>query len=349
MSQTPIHTAPGERVSETFNNFPDIALERRSVEPNIRILSLSDGNNDGHFPFMKLPVGMSTVAYTVSVDQELTLSFTPSEIRLKVYSYLLVATSFDTGWAELDGPASKAIGLKIYTTYPQMNCKRVGNSNDLTPQILRTCRNIHKEATPILYYENIFHFKLRYSNRPWENNATGKLRLETLCQELYHKTVESWREEPSKSPIYSDLAIFLRQIGRQNAASVRRLQLSIYEYHRTCSDAKQSGWPMEVVTQLLKYHALNIRQIKICHFINPDSEELRHKFWWSQVIDGPGVPTDDRPDLVRLEEAKALCQAIAGMVQEITWLKHLRITGFEGEGQHRQVMEDLQTLVNKRP
>ena len=55
-----------------------------------------------------------------------------------------------------------------------------------------------------------------------------------------------------------------------------------------------------------------------------------------------------RSNLVRLKEEMAIYQAIVGMIQEITWLNHLRVTGFDGDYQTRRKVEDLQTLVKNR-
>lgn len=52
---------------------------------------------------------------------------------------------------------------------------------------------------------------------------------------------------------------------------------------------------------------------------------------------------------MRLEEEKAIYQAISDMVQELTWLNHLRVTGLDEDDQTRRKVEDLQTLVKNRP
>ena len=188
--------------------------------------------------------------------------------------------------------------------------------------------------------------------------------------------MESWIEKASKAQIRSDFAVFLRQVGRQKASSVRRLKFLKNEDTWTSFDAKQAGWAIEVVTQLLKCYAQGVRQIKICRVPIPEFDFIEREIYihWDEFEYGPFEPTDDglktfedkelspalwdsddahpslrfRPDSVRLEEEKAICQAIIAMVQEITWLSHLRVTGLDGDNQTRQKVEDLQTLVNNR-
>ena len=224
-----------------------------------------------------------------------------------------------------------------------------------------------------MYDENLFQFQLRDSYWPWENKTTRKDRLESLCQELYHDTVEVWIEKAFEARIRSDLAVFLRQIGRQKAATVKRLKFLKNENTCTSPEAKQAGWAIEVVTQLLKCYAPGVRQIKICRVAIPvfglKREDCVH---WDVFENGPfeanhhGLKTlegmrlspplwgpDDaehdlkryRPDSVRLEEEEAVHQAVLDMVQEITWLNYLRVTGDDGI---RLKVEDLQTLVKNR-
>ena len=192
MSQTPVYAVSDEHVTEEFGTTSSNTHQYRYMEPKVELPSLSDGNKCRHFPFMKLPVGKSTVTCTVSQVRELTFIFTSTEIRLEVYAYLLIATPFHKGLAELDTPTSKGIALDIYCTFNKRTaCRRVSPtpgiplSKGLTPQILRTCRSISQEATPILYCRNLFQFHLRDSPRPWEDERTRKDRLESLCQDLY--------------------------------------------------------------------------------------------------------------------------------------------------------------------
>ena len=140
--------------------------------------------------------------------------------------------------------------------------------------------------------------------------------------------MNTWIKKAGKARIYSAIAIFLRQIGRQNAASVRGLILSIEADFCTGFISGYSVRTIEVMTQLLKYHAPGIREIQIQIHHRPCYYYEQEKF---------------------NEQEKTLYQATADMIHEITWLKQLRITAFDENGQHRQEMEDLQALVNNRP
>ena len=77
MSQSPFYAARDEHASESWGANSCNTSQERSMEPSIEVPGLSDGNKGSHFPFMKLPIGKSTVAYTVCEERELTFIFTP--------------------------------------------------------------------------------------------------------------------------------------------------------------------------------------------------------------------------------------------------------------------------------
>ena len=257
-----------------------------------------------------------------------------------------------------------------------IECKRTGSSDrpcvsiGLTPQVLSTCRDIHLEATPILYSRNLFHFYFDDMCRiydKWARDTTGKYRLETWCRELYHHTDEIWVEDPPGAMTQFTLAVFMRQIGRQNAASLSRLKVIIQRTQapspflwRDTEDIST----IDMIRQLLKHHAPGVRHLKI--YCIPsyryDGDRRNH---WDDFEDGPFETTSDglkpswderfplNPRLgprspVDYKAEKVFCQAIADMAQEITWLKQLRIAGFDEDGPNRQRVEDLRALLNDR-
>ena len=82
-------------------------------------------------------------------SQSLLLSL-PLEVRLRIYEYLFTCQ-----------PQVFVSNLKPMLSYPKYLVEA-----DLTSAILRTCRQIHNEASPILYSGNIF--VLDYPKRTFE-------------------------------------------------------------------------------------------------------------------------------------------------------------------------------------
>ena len=250
--------------------------------------------------------------------------------------YLLEAAAPRPKTRECDYPKRVVLSISIIVKnyhVTKIECTRA-TSNDkaranigLSPQILRTCRAIHLEAASILYTKNILQFCLydMYQvDRWWSRGSAGQERLETFCRGLYHHTDKISNGKDPRVAIKSTFAIFLRRIGRQNAASLSRLRFVTTHKRSTLSD-KEASWTIDMVTYLLKYHASNVHHLEIYR-------EPRFIF----------------REMSAEEEEKTLSRAIANMVQKIPWLKQLRIAGFKEDGPKRQKIEDLQALVNNR-
>ena len=118
----------------------------------------------------------------------------------------------------------------------------------------------------------------------------------------------------------------------------------------------RAGWPIQVVTQLLKCHVPRLRHIKYCH----DHTQ------WDEFDNGKFEPIDDGQEnedlfpyedvdvlngdlyMVFREEHLAVYEAMVHMVGEITWLKQLSITGLHKSDPTWQKTEELQALVKNR-
>ena len=83
-----------------------------------------------------------------------------TEIRLQIYGYVLIALPSLSKSMVSAKKASESVILKMKPIWDAdqwktMASKHTGSSNFAsivpTPQILRTCKPIHREATPILY------------------------------------------------------------------------------------------------------------------------------------------------------------------------------------------------------
>ena len=95
----------------------------------------------------------------------------PTEMRLEIYSYLLIARSKKYYWDGCNGKqqvvligkigyAQELMGTALCDCWGLEMRKLCQHPLELFPKLLRTCRQIQREATPILYSENIFHFEL---------------------------------------------------------------------------------------------------------------------------------------------------------------------------------------------
>ena len=373
MSQHPIYAAPAEHASKISGITPSNTSQGGSMEPNMEVPNFSDGNKGSHFPFMKLPVGKSTVADTVSEEPELTFIFTPTEIRLEIYPYLLIAVASWPKDVELEKSTSRGVVLAIHRIAggdgeSEIKCERTGGGFSscpswyrigLTPQVLRTCRAVHQEAAPILYCENVFGFSLCNHVEFWHAKPKRQdlwNEAENFCRDIYRNSGKRWDEKGLYSLRTSGFVPFLQQIGPKNAASMKRLKF-YYKWSRIAK-TQWHGWAIEMNALLLKYHVPGIQQMKICYGSYHDSMD------WDDFENGLFEPVE-----VGMKEClnlrlpweffaldpinevlgqEVICKAIENMVKEVHWLQHLRVTGLDEYDQIRQRIENLQTLVKNR-
>lgn len=296
--------------------------------------------------------------------------FILAEIQLEIYSYLLVAAPSRLKTAVQKKESVKGVTLQIDYVSPHHPCYKnkkttvfkqtsagLCASIGLTPQILRVCKAIHRDATPILYGENVFQFRLKEGQTPSNRGSTGLNDFESFCRELRQDPMGRWIDEAPDALRDSTFAVFLRKIGQRNAASIKKLKFVEEEAHKRAYD-QQAGRPIQAITHLLKSHVPDVRQVKICRGCDH----------WDGFEDGPFKPVDfeperlvsscrviscwdELPDLVpdvRRGEQEAMYKATADLVREITWLKQLSVTGFDEDDPAYQKLEDLQTLVKTR-
>ena len=120
-----------------------------------------------------------------------------------------------------------------------------------------------------------------------------------------------------------------------------------------------------MITQLLKSHVPGAREVKICHdpFQDPDH--------WDAFEDGIFEPVDEIMEddpaspfareiqlpsalggnplhFSTRETQDAMCRAMEEIVEKVTWLKRLRITGFGQESAASDKVEELEAMVNAR-
>ena len=220
----------------------------------------------------------------------------------------------------------------------------------LTPQILRVCKTVHRDATPILYGENVFQFQLIKRQISWNPVTTGLDDSKNLCRELPQNSMGRWNDEAPDFSHDSTFAVFLREIGQQNAASVKNLKF-VEKKVDNRAHAQQAGQAIQATTQLLKSHAPGVCQVKIGlgrdHWDGFEEGPFKPVIFTSTLVCLKGL----FPDYVRTihpEEQETMYKGMADMVREITWLKQLSVTGFDKDDPAYQKLQDLQTLVKTR-
>ncbi|CAD6578744.1 MAG: hypothetical protein ASARMPRED_008826 [Alectoria sarmentosa] len=258
----------------TLNKTSRAMAQEVLIERSMAALAISNDTELKGFPFMELAV----------------------EIRLEIYGYLLVAypsrlrphkyVTLDIYFTNHTADADRGM---VTTSRPTGGRSGHCTGTGLTPQILRTCKAINREATPMLYGENVFLFQL-------EESLEGFMHCHNIPRAVKD----------------SILATFLRQVGQQNAATLKKLAL---------------------ITDKADMHVYAQRaQIMICRGLDG----------WIEIDTGPselfddGYSSLDRPDpAVCQEEQEAMQEAVADMVREITWLEHLSFAGFDGHAKRR--------------
>lgn len=358
-----------------------------------------------------------------------------TEIRLEIYSYLLIA--YPSRFAPREGVTVR-VDCVWYEDQPKaIAINRTGchsgvfSSTGLAPQILRTCKAINREATPMLYGENIFRFQ-PIKDDVFRHERFAKEKLEASCRELYSNPVALWTEGAASIPNHPTFAVLLRQIGLQNATSLKKLMFVTREAYHSKS-TQEAGQAIQMVTQLLKAHTPGLRWVAICRGLS-SWDKLEHglseidklptrkydtrtqsstpreakisvnrandESWANSVHDTvgsfanevcenlrtegntdykqlPGSHADEEertadlpptfnsnagggfededtdgiphiPRALRREEQEAMHEAVADMIQEITWLKQLSFAGFDKDVSAYEKMKKLQALVKAR-
>ena len=247
-------------------------------------------------------------------------------------------------------------------------CRRINKgvkahaSTGLTPQILCTCKDINQEATAILYSENTFQFRLNVIRLPWDFNVSKKEVLRYLDQEVRPKLLYCKNEKADSALFRSDLAVFLRQIGQLNAASLKKLKIIRQEKVWQYSELQETGWTIAMVAQLLKCHTPAVSQIKLCltsvlwdEFENGPFElvedevenHTRPDMWDSDDESDWDYPLHERLSASE-QEQEALFNAIGFLIEKVSSLKQLRITGFHKSHRIYPKIQKLQAWVSNR-
>ena len=271
--------------------------------------------------------------------------------------------------AKLQKGVSHGVSLEMYTTRDadqekKIACKQLSSSGNacarigLTPQTLRICKTIHQEAAPILYSINLFQFQLGESLLSSKPNILRQERLEYLRRKLYQDPAELWGVNDHESLICSPFAVFLRQIGQRNAASLKRLKFVGGINGRWIDPmGQQAGAGIEVFTQLLKHHVPGVRQVKICRGPDQWDEFEDGIFGVEDVLEDEAVspaPWDiftgcvPSLHLARPDEQSVMCEAIEELVEKVTWLKRLSVTGFGHGSPASRKIEELEAIVKAR-
>lgn len=204
----------------------------------------------------------------------------------------------------------------------------------VSTNILRTCKQIHNEAAPILYGGNTFYFGLPNpctGIEPQVIEPAEVLQLDSQCLLLFGYRAESWHELLFAIQA-SFFARFLYQIGKENAARITTLRFVVRDLK--ASRSLTTGQAMKVVTHLLHRHAPGLRDLRIILTTHFDEEPKNGVYRPYRVSKGayPSV------ELV-------LHSILKNSVPKLSGLKRLEFQGF---GRDPSVKEELARLEKGR-
>ena len=197
----------------------------------------------------------------------------------------------------------------------------------LSPAILRTCKQIHGEAAPILYSKNTFQFPLLDPCLRWDlvvAKPADELRLRSQCVRLFVHSKKKWHK------LFFELqtslfARFLNSIGKENAAKLETLRFLLdSEIEVDSLEYSVMGPAMNAVMQLLVHHVPGLRNLSI----NLDGLDEDPEAPFQRVITHP------EPELAVYEVLKKTAKKLSG-------LKYLAFEGFE---KNAHVNRELQKL-----
>ena len=210
-------------------------------------------------------------------------------------------------------------------------------------QILRSCRSVTREASSLLYRDNIFQFELPATC----NNTFGYLgripfdlvarmsgrQLEIQCSKLFQFSEELW---PSQCPTVlwdSAFAYFLRKIGPTNAASVRSIEIGLHRCdpycHDYCTCTLAAVKSLTIVIELLRQHAGSLRNVEVV-FLTSGEPKLCSIY-------------EDREHLDSL-----ILAALEYLIQQVTWLRYLRTCFDLSDGPVGEAAAKLSEIVKLR-
>ena len=149
----------------------------------------------------------------------------PPEVRLMIYSYLWNRTLTISTL----GPAVNPSG--VFCEY-----QTEGVCDDpLHLAILTTCRTIYKEAWTIFFGRNVFNFCSDFHALPFP--ASSFVELDQASRNLMSNPIDEWKELKLPEQIRNSVfAAFLRKIGPCNAAKIRKLKISAWDYDQAATD-----------------------------------------------------------------------------------------------------------------
>ncbi|KAF2871087.1 hypothetical protein BDV95DRAFT_607369 [Massariosphaeria phaeospora] len=194
------------------------------VVSNMHLEPSGDGRSNSHLhddPTSQLPTAAAT---TPSKTETITFLTLPVEMRLEVYELLLVNRSNETaqGWETVGTTNQKKIPLDE---------AQPGQDQGLEPAILRTCKQIYKEARSVLYSRNAFIIA-----KPREAHYTIMKCMERDALSSI-KTMHLWVSYASQSapdyvPVYANAAekhqwFKLLKTIRNKATGLRHLEIAL--------------------------------------------------------------------------------------------------------------------------
>lgn len=223
---------------------------------------------------MDLPPGISHHLYRFVEPQTIANGKATLEIRLLIYAHLLISHR-QSHFPEMglpSDPDSKVLirdysyprtlsPSSVYFDIPPPYSPKPRRRRSLFPEILATCKAIHREASPYLCYyrETVFCFPTLHTNHRYIGSH-----IWSSSEDIrFGPNVFDWKSdqlwlEKKVPPIFrgSVVAAFLAKIGPENAAKITQLSLH-------CEYWFNVSWEIRLVTQLVRLNMPRLKAVEV--------------------------------------------------------------------------------------
>ena len=313
---------------------------------------------------------MSTTPPQNLITTKKTLLDLPPELRLPIYSHLLIA---QIRWKQ-DPISRQGLWAGAYYSRHQHKSTLAWTSTNIEPADLKirgpgkntnpssmyfcredtyradhfgpyiaiifTCRTIAQEAIPILYLNNRFNFELKAAQNPDALGPTTT-NIARLRQKLFRYTSANWNPNPAFRS--SEFVAFLNVIGRRNATSIKSLCVE-------GKDAECITHDMPLIQELVAHHLPNLRHLKIhvaLKYIDEDEYDWRYDMY--------DIRHGDRSSPFWANgRSWPLYEALTGFVKGMESLRtfeydgHMHFSEFECGWEGWRKLKELEGLVKSR-
>ncbi|KAL8725495.1 MAG: hypothetical protein Q9166_007315 [cf. Caloplaca sp. 2 TL-2023] len=211
----------------------------------------------------------------------------PAEVRLEIYSNLLHGcTNAPCGCPQQHQHSPPTLHILNGAESESIHCHK---KQPLYPQILRTCRKVWNEATPLLYQENAFVFQA--------DRFSIALDVKPNCGDLMLNRDHDLGLCIPYPVVRSTLAAFILRIGPLNCSLIRNIRLK-------CEAILNEAFNVDLATEL-------------CTFLMPSLQKFEISID-KDLSGGRDPPRNERSHYAHCHEA------LRKFVHEVHWLKEFK-------------------------